>query len=205
MQTSGSSGGNGGRDAAQDSSSAGCRLRDLAAARTDGVCAGLAKETSAAELQPGACCTGWLLKRSEHMKKFNKRWFVLWPRDFDDSCGRILFYFAKPTVCGVPFCPPSTTAAACAVSAYSSPTICAVACVATALIMPCDCVAAMAPPCLYTTSATGGSAHQSQTLTHTWFCAGHYCRTHKHVASCGLRPGSSASRWSSTKRRCAWC
>ena len=37
------------------------------------------KTISASELQADAACSGWLRKRSEHVKKWNKRWFVLWP------------------------------------------------------------------------------------------------------------------------------
>jgi hypothetical protein len=57
-----------------------------------------AKTISAAELHPEAACAGWLLKQSDHVKKFNKRWFVLWPRNLQSGgSGRYLVYYAKPT------------------------------------------------------------------------------------------------------------
>ena len=52
---------------------------------------------SAADLQTDAACAGWLFKRSEHRRKWNKRWCVLWPRSPEPGCGRFLVYFNKPT------------------------------------------------------------------------------------------------------------
>lgn len=37
-----------------------------------------------------------LWKRSEHIKKWNKRWFVLWPEENRPGDGRVLFWFDKP-------------------------------------------------------------------------------------------------------------
>lgn len=35
------------------------------------------------------CCRGrrYMLKMSDHVKKFNKRWFVLWPREAKEGKG----------------------------------------------------------------------------------------------------------------------
>ena len=35
-------------------------------------------------------------KRSDHIKKWNKRWFVLWPAKNRPGDGRVLFWFDKP-------------------------------------------------------------------------------------------------------------
>ena len=37
-----------------------------------------------------------LWKRSDHIKKWNKRWFVLWPEANRPGDGRVLFWFDKP-------------------------------------------------------------------------------------------------------------
>ena len=55
------------------------------------------KTISASELQADAACSGWLRKRSEHVKKWNKRWFVLWPKYPHEGDGRLLIYYSKPT------------------------------------------------------------------------------------------------------------
>ena len=38
-------------------------------------------------------------KRSDHIKKWNKRWFVLWPSANRPGDGRVLFWFDKPVRC----------------------------------------------------------------------------------------------------------
>lgn len=57
------------------------------------------KSLSAADLQADAACSGWLRKRSEHVKQWNKRWFVLWPSANRPGDGRVLFWFDKPVRC----------------------------------------------------------------------------------------------------------
>jgi hypothetical protein len=54
------------------------------------------KSLSAADLQADAACSGWLRKRSEHVKQWNKRWFVLWPKVPQEGQGRLLVYYGKP-------------------------------------------------------------------------------------------------------------
>ena len=54
------------------------------------------KTLSAKDLQADAACSGWLRKRSEHVKQWNKRWFVLWPKVPNEGQGRLLVYYAKP-------------------------------------------------------------------------------------------------------------
>jgi hypothetical protein len=39
---------------------------------------------------------GYLWKRSDHVKKWHKRWFVLWPAEVRPGHGRVLFWFASP-------------------------------------------------------------------------------------------------------------
>ena len=56
-----------------------------------------AKSLSAAELQADAACSGYLRKRSEHVKSWNRRWFVLWPKKPLEGHGRLLIYYSKPT------------------------------------------------------------------------------------------------------------
>ena len=51
---------------------------------------------SAKDLQADAACSGWLRKRSEHVKQWNKRWFVLWPKVPNEGHGRLLVYYSKP-------------------------------------------------------------------------------------------------------------
>ena len=40
------------------------------------------------------CADLW--KRSDHIKKWNKRWFVLWPQTSRPGDGRVLFWFNAP-------------------------------------------------------------------------------------------------------------
>ena len=54
------------------------------------------KTLSAKDLQADAACSGWLRKRSEHVKQWNKRWFVLWPKVPNEGQGRLLVYYSKP-------------------------------------------------------------------------------------------------------------
>jgi hypothetical protein len=54
------------------------------------------KSLSAKDLQADAACSGWLRKRSEHVKQWNKRWFVLWPKVPNEGQGRLLVYYSKP-------------------------------------------------------------------------------------------------------------
>ena len=39
---------------------------------------------------------GYLWKRSDHIKKWHKRWFVLWPGAVRPGHGRVLYWFAQP-------------------------------------------------------------------------------------------------------------
>ena len=50
---------------------------------------------SADQASAQAVCAGYMLKMSEHVKKFNKRWFVLWPREANQTKGRLLLYYTK--------------------------------------------------------------------------------------------------------------
>jgi hypothetical protein len=40
--------------------------------------------------------TGWLWKQSQWVKKWTKRWFVLWPNAPSREKGRLLFYYLTP-------------------------------------------------------------------------------------------------------------
>ena len=40
--------------------------------------------------------TGWLWKQSQWVKKWEKRWFVLWPNEPSREKGRLLFYYLTP-------------------------------------------------------------------------------------------------------------
>ena len=72
----------------------GWRLRFLPLART-----ALSLRLSCSELRadrsaPAVCADLW--KRSDHIKKWNKRWFVLWPQTSRPGDGRVLFWFNAP-------------------------------------------------------------------------------------------------------------
>lgn len=54
------------------------------------------KTLSAKDLHSDAACSGWLRKRSEHVKQWNNRWFVLWPKVPKEGHGRLLVYYSKP-------------------------------------------------------------------------------------------------------------
>ena len=54
------------------------------------------KTVSAKDLHSDAACSGWLRKRSEHVKQWNNRWFVLWPKVPKEGHGRLLVYYSKP-------------------------------------------------------------------------------------------------------------
>jgi hypothetical protein len=54
------------------------------------------KSTPSAELQAGCAHRGWIWKRSQHIKKWNRRYFVLWPAAADPRRGRLILYYRSP-------------------------------------------------------------------------------------------------------------
>ena len=54
--------------------------------------------TSCAEVEQDCAKSGWVYKQSKHVKKWNKRYFVLWPKVPHPKKGRLLFYYTTPQV-----------------------------------------------------------------------------------------------------------
>ena len=53
---------------------------------------------SCAEVEQDCAKSGWIFKQSKHVKKWNKRYFVLWPKEPHPKKGRLLFYYTTPQV-----------------------------------------------------------------------------------------------------------
>ena len=53
---------------------------------------------SCAEVEQDCAKSGWVYKQSKHVKKWNKRYFVLWPKEAHPKKGRLLFYYTTPQV-----------------------------------------------------------------------------------------------------------
>ena len=53
---------------------------------------------SCAEVEGDCAKSGWVWKQSKHVKKWNKRYFVLWPKQPHPKKGRLLFYYTTPQV-----------------------------------------------------------------------------------------------------------
>ena len=53
---------------------------------------------SCAEVEADSALSGWVWKRSKHVGKWNRRYFVLWPKKPKPSKGRLLFYYSTPQV-----------------------------------------------------------------------------------------------------------
>ena len=53
---------------------------------------------SCAEVEQDCAKSGWIYKQSKHVKKWNKRYFVLWPKTPHPKKGRLLFYYTTPQV-----------------------------------------------------------------------------------------------------------
>jgi hypothetical protein len=57
---------------------------------------------SCTEIEPQCARAGWLFKQSKHVKKWNKRYFILWPKEPKPNKGRLLFYYNTPQVSARP-------------------------------------------------------------------------------------------------------
>lgn len=53
---------------------------------------------SCAEVEQDCARSGWVFKQSAHVKKWNRRYFVLWPKQAHPKKGRLLFYYTTPQV-----------------------------------------------------------------------------------------------------------
>ena len=53
---------------------------------------------SCVEIEGECAKSGWIYKQSKHVKKWNKRYFVLWPKVANPKKGRLLFYYTTPQV-----------------------------------------------------------------------------------------------------------
>jgi hypothetical protein len=49
------------------------------------------------ELEGNCARKGWAWKRTKHVKKWKRRYFVLWPQEPSPTKGRLLFYFTTDT------------------------------------------------------------------------------------------------------------
>ena len=59
---------------------------------------GSAAVPSCVEIEGECAKSGWIYKQSKHVKKWNKRYFVLWPKVANPKKGRLLFYYTTPQV-----------------------------------------------------------------------------------------------------------
>jgi len=57
---------------------------------------------SCVEIEDDCARSGWVWKQSKHVKKWNRRYFVLWPKEPKGNKGRLLFYYTTPQVCPPP-------------------------------------------------------------------------------------------------------